>query len=289
MANKGTLSINLRDGYEARITEKVDVELTHRTLDERKVVRQVDLSKGPLRGLRRSPQGLYRVYIDPPSYLPVSRFVNIRPSGHTSINVPCPVDPKKIKRAIFPVYSNLDQSVKDLLRASSSVIDLEGTRGQALYRSFNEIQKAGLFNILAKSRNTKLKNKRTVFSYLEELTGVHGDRLFGVISRGLREELQNMVVTQEFEDADDSLHHPPPGFERAGSFKSNDNYGNLQVSFFSSADEWRVDIDIDDASGLAHVFQVARNFLTGRPTHPFDIHEILLIHQQLDPGYRFEL
>ncbi len=47
------------------------------------------------------------------------------------------------------------------------------------------------------------------------------------------------------------------------------------------------DIDIDDAGGLAHVFQVVRNRLSGEPTHPYNIHEILIAHQKLDPGYNF--
>ena len=45
-------------------------------------------------------------------------------------------------------------------------------------------------------------------------------------------------------------------------------------------------IDIDDAAGLGHVFQVLRNHLTGNPTHPYNIHQILIAHQHLDPGYR---
>jgi len=44
---------------------------------------------------------------------------------------------------------------------------------------------------------------------------------------------------------------------------------------------------IDDAGGLEHVFQVLRNKLSGRPTHPYSIHEILVKFQQLDPGYTF--
>ena len=47
-------------------------------------------------------------------------------------------------------------------------------------------------------------------------------------------------------------------------------------------DECVADIDIDDAGGLGHL-QVRRNTLTGRPTHPYDI------HQKLDPGYRFQV
>ena len=51
------------------------------------------------------------------------------------------------------------------------------------------------------------------------------------------------------------------------------------------ADQWLADIDIDDANGIAHMFQVLRNAITGRPTHPFDVHELLVSYQKLDPGY----
>jgi hypothetical protein len=34
------------------------------------------------------------------------------------------------------------------------------------------------------------------------------------------------------------------------------------------------------------VFQVVRNHVTGDPTHPYNIHQILIAHQHLDPGYR---
>jgi len=33
------------------------------------------------------------------------------------------------------------------------------------------------------------------------------------------------------------------------------------------------------------MFQVLRNAITGRPTHPFDVHELLVSYQKLDPGY----
>jgi hypothetical protein len=49
------------------------------------------------------------------------------------------------------------------------------------------------------------------------------------------------------------------------------------------------DIDIDDAAGLEHVFQVLRNKLSGKPTHPYNIHEILVGFQHLDPGYTFQI
>jgi hypothetical protein len=72
----------------------------------------------------------------------------------------------------------------------------------------------------------------------------------------------------------------------AGSFKTGDLFGNLQVTLFQNDAQCRADIDIDDAAGLGHVFQVARNHLTGEPTHPYNIQQILIAHQHLDPGYR---
>ena len=38
-----------------------------------------------------------------------------------------------------------------------------------------------------------------------------------------------------------------------------------------------------------HVFEVLHDALTNRPTHPYDVHEILVRYQKLDPGYEFEV
>jgi hypothetical protein len=107
------------------------------------------------------------------------------------------------------------------------------------------------------------------------------------VDKALREETKNSALRRLFYEAPEGLHHPPVGFDLAGSYKTNDHYGNLQLSFFAKPDgsEWLADVDIDDAAGLAHVFQVLRNELTKKPTHPYDIHEILLAYQHLDPGY----
>lgn len=110
-------------------------------------------------------------------------------------------------------------------------------------------------------------------------------RLMDVYGRFLREETKNSVAEDLFHPVSGALHHPPAGFSEAGSFKTNEPFGNLQLTFFMNGDDCVA--GIDDAGGLGHVFQVLRNSLTGRPTHPYDIHEILVFHQQLDPGYTF--
>ena len=140
-----------------------------------------------------------------------------------------------------------------------------------------------------KTANTPLSNGRTVLSYIQKLNEIRGDRFFCVVPKELREETKNSVAEDLFDNVDGSLHHPPAGFSPAGSFKTPDHYGNLQLTFFMKGDDCVADIDIDDAGGLEHVFQVLRNKISGNPTHPYNIHEILVAHQKLDPGYTFQV
>ena len=291
MAGPVKLRLDLVDVYGRRLGEKVDLEFRHQTLSDRRTVRGVDASKKiVVSDLRGAPQGLYQVEIDPPAYLPVGQFVNLKASGFTDLSVTFPIDPKQVVSVNFPKYEKLD--FKPLLEASNQVLGYGGLSGRDLYSELDEIRRAGLLNITAKCRATPLSNGKTVLGYIEVLHELRGDRFFASSSKELREEVKHSVASGLFHTADQSLHHPPAGFAGftdAGSFKTGEPAGNLQLSFFMKGDECLVDIDIDDAAGLGHVFQVLRNTLTGRPTHPYDIHEILVYRQKLDPGYTFNV
>jgi hypothetical protein len=78
--------------------------------------------------------------------------------------------------------------------------------------------------------------------------------------------MPELVDAEVFRSVNGSLHEPPTGMTPAGSFKTDDAFGNLQVTLFQSSAQCRADIDIDDAAGLGHVFQVARNHVSGEPT-----------------------
>ncbi|HZO52714.1 MAG TPA: hypothetical protein VFB63_08355 [Bryobacteraceae bacterium] len=291
MADDVKLRLELLDVYGKRLGEKVDIDLRHQTLAEHKVVRGVDASKKiAVSGLKGAPQGLYRMEVDPPAYLPVGQFVSMKASGFTDVTVTLPIDPKKVVSVNFPKYKDLD--FQPMLEASDKVLSFVGMKGRDLYGELDETRKAGLLNITAKCRATPLANGKTVLKYIEVLHELRGDRFFATVAKELREEVKHSVADGLFHKADQSLHHPPKGFEGftdAGSFKTGESAGNLQLSFFMKGDACLADIDIDDAAGLGHVFQVLRNTLTGRPTHPFDIHEILILHQKLDPGYTFNV
>jgi hypothetical protein len=239
-------------------------------------------------GLESGANGLYRVEVDPAAYLPSGAFVKLL-SDDTDLAMNFAIDAARVKDVDFPAFAKLGGELRDLLKSSKQVLGFEKKPAQEIYDGIDAIRRAGLLNIMRKCAATSLPNGRVVSSYPTELFELRGDRFFCGVPQALREDVKNSVLTGLFEPVPEGLHHPPVGFEHAGSFKTADHYGNLQLTFFANGDEWRADIDIDDAQGLEHVFQVLRNSLTGRPTHPYDIHEILLLHQKLDVGYQFEL
>ena len=136
-------------------------------------------------------------------------------------------------------------------------------------------------------RHTPLGDS-SCWDFVGDLFRVRGDRIFGNVTIDFRDRVKNAVAGGLFRAVDQSLHRPGPGFTAAGSFKTRDRYGNLQLTFFSSIDpplRFQVDADIDDAAGIEHAFQVLDHAITGDETHPYDIHEILTFHQGLQVGY----
>jgi hypothetical protein len=101
-------------------------------------------------------------------------------------------------------------------------------RLQHLYAALDDIRRACLLNIAAKTRMTPLSNGKVVLGYLEVVRELRGDRFFATVPRELREETKNSVAAGLFHVADETLHHPPdsyPGFTNAGSFRTNDSHG----------------------------------------------------------------
>jgi len=290
MAAEVRLQLELLNVYGKFLGEKVDVILRHQVLNETVKASVNATNKIQITGLRGAPQGLYRIEIDPPSYQYVSQFVPMKASGITPLSLTFPIDPGKVKKVNFPAFASklVSDDLRTLLENSDKVFSFEGKKGRELYDALDDIRRAGMLNIAVKTAATPLTNGRTVLSYIQRLNEIRGDRFFCSVPRELREETKNSVAEGLFDPADQSQHHPPEGFSHAGSFKTPDHYGNLQLTFFMRGDECVADIDIDDANGLEHIFQVLRNKLSGNPTHPYNIHEILVGYQHLDPGYTFQ-
>lgn len=293
MADNAKLKLTLRNAEGDFLREKVDILLRNQALGGLKKATVTASKTIVVSGLSGPPHGIHRLEIDPPSYHALSRFVALG-SGETALESVFPIDPRKVVKVIFPKYADLAEGARALLGRSDGVFGFKGKTGQVLYEAPDDLRRAGMLNILAKSGSTPVREGRNVLSYLREgkLCELRQDRFFAFVPKELREDVKNAVAAGLFTPESGSLHHLPGdfvGFTAAGSFKTRDRYGNLQLTFFMNGNDCVADIDIDDASGLEHIFQVLRNMLPGVDTHPYTIRDILLVHQRLDPGYRFKL
>lgn len=211
---------------------------------------------------------LLHVRAFPQKHRPAAKFAR---SG-SKITMHFPIRPEAVRR--IHVFE-LDPELRALIRTPEAIGDEE---------------LAGLLNIWAKLKETPLGTATsgglTVADHVLKILRVNRDRIwFKPIPTML--ELVN-AAEAEFYLVSGML-HSLAGYELAASFKTRELYGNLQLTFFRGLRPGMpevVEADIDDAGGLLHAFQVLRNAIAGRPTHPYDIHEILTFYQELDPGYR---
>ena len=289
MANSdGVLNLNLVDVYQANVRENVTVLLKNQQLQDNRFYQSQPAAKTiRLDGLMRTPQGRYLIEIDAPSYQPVSQFIRIPASDDLNLTITVPVNPGRVTSMVRPAVADLQPDLKAFLD-NASIPAFSGKKGTDLYSALPDIPCAGLLNLVAKARHTLLSSGKPALSYLQSMVELHGDRLFAKVGAELKGECERTAILHSVSDA---LHDPMPGFVRAGSFKTFDLYGNLQLTLSTNPNsgEWMVDMDIDDAQGLEHIFQVVHNAVTGEPTHPYNIHEILLEYQQLDAGYELRV
>jgi hypothetical protein len=310
MADNGKLKLELVDVYGKRLQERVDISLRHTRRAQSLFFKNQDASKLiSISGLLTSVEGPYQISIDPPSYHHVTQFLSVRTSGVTEKQIVFPVDASKVTGVNFPKFAGLSKEMRTVLTNSSDVFGFEHKTGAELYDAVevDNVKLAGLLNIACKTTATVFADGANVLSLVKELRIVRGDRFFAFVEMGLREQTLNSLSSGLFHKVSGSLHKLPPefedfkptdtglapaddsGFKPADSFKTDDHFGNLQLTFFRKGNEFVADIDIDDAAGIQHVFQVLRNHFTGEPTHPYNIHEILVAHQHLDPKYTFNL
>ena len=224
----------------------------------------------------------YLVKVFPARYRAVGYFVILQHGRDTALQVYAPLDPERVTEVRFPEYPSLPPELLRVLDCS----EIEGISGSgaALYAGLNDIQRAGLFNLFAKMSSVGFSDGRTVWSYVDCVYRVRPDRIFVDVQPALRDLVKGAVASGRFRSVSGRLHTPPPGFVEAGSFKTDERYGNLQLSFFATVCAplaFKVDADIDDVAGIGHVFQVLRNWVTDGTTHPYDVHQILVFRQEV--------
>jgi hypothetical protein len=233
------------------------------------------------------PLEVCAVQVFPVRHRPVAHF--LRPSELVH-RIPCPVDPERVSRVVAPAFAALPTRAQQVLESSRLDHAPVNVSGAALYGALDDVPRAGLLNLVAKMASTALLDGSTVLDHVQSFYRIRGDRVFANVGKGLRDLVRTAADARRFDAVDGSLHQPPDRYRLVDSYKTSpDKYGNLQVTFFASVATpltFKADIDIDDARGVEHVFQVLTHWMTGEGTHPYDIHQVLVAYQGLDPGYQ---
>lgn len=201
--------------------------------------------------------------------------------------------PARVRAIEAADFDSLPPELTDILNAAQMAVQLpedrplRGLAGRDLYNAIMPMQRACLLNLWAKARHTTSDN---CFRFVRGLRILRQDRCFAEVDPTMPEFLRQ---SPRFKSAPGGLHEPLPGFRREDSFKSRDAHANLQVTFMRhpGTGQLAADIDIDEATGIEHGFEVLRNHLTNGSTNPYQVRELLLLadleEQTLDPGYRF--
>src|SRR5690606_20492807 len=273
MGGQGSLRLHFYDVYGNRLRDTVDIFLRHSSLPHRVEVRRHRATRSlQVDGLKATHGRSYRALIYPSNHRVISRYIQVEEERETRQDLFLPINPDKVLEIEAPTYSDLSSELRAVLDAS--FVEGFSDCGEILYGMLDPIRKAGLLNLYTKMSATIFDSGRTVFSFIQSLTRLRGDRVFAVVSKDLRDTTINSVGYGLFQEAPDTWHPTPPGFVSAGSYKTLEQYGNLQLTFFCRPDtlDFLVDADIDDAQGIEHVFQVVRNWVNQSFTHPYDIH-----------------
>lgn len=237
--------------------------------------------------------GIYRVLLMPTNYRTIQFFLRIM-EGQTTTREPVvfPVDPGKVVNITAPAIDALPRPLQDLLgnATADGFNDASGAplQGAALYNALSPLLKAALLNLYTKSAATQLGDGQSVFDKLGTMIRLKQDRLFAKTAAALLEETQQDTF---FHQVPETLHESVAPYHLVISYKTRDAQGNLQLTFSrngDTGDDYLVDMDIDQAQGIGHIFEVVHNTVTSGLTNPYDVREILMADQKLQPLYGFK-
>ncbi len=286
--NRSRVTVNLRDVGGKTIKDQVEIRFYNQRaqgLNQRFSVgfkgRPVSLRKVPA-----FPFGLAQVFINPKKYRYKSIFINVPAGKPGVIEESCFVEPDQVK-PVFPSFSEIRTKRRwaDLWR----ILRNSGIANVSAWNKVGDQQKAGLFNIYAKAQREVVDGNKPVVRFIERITEFRPARVFAIVQTTLLGLVRN--YPKGFHAVSGALHKFPDAWNPVdpdGSFKTHDSAGNLQLTFAENATgQFMTDIDIDDHQGIEHAADVLKHKITGKDTHPYDIREILVFFQGIDPGYDF--
>ena len=282
----GVLRLSIVDAYGRALNARADLVLRSEDTGHVQHFATVDVSRRVIiRGLSDRVDNRSVLDVTIPHYRLVRWVVRAVPWKEDTITeIAVPIDPEEVRAPKFPAFKDLPalprQLCDPLAPGRASAI--------AVYRSMTAVQKAHLLNCVARAATLPIREGFTLAQLLES----SGARLIDLRQDRLRLRLSHDAAAQLPLSSENSLlvrvpaalHTPPPGYALVASGKTPDPLLRFQLTLFRSDADHQVELEFDESQGLLCVFRVERTDYSGQ-THPYDVHELLIRHQHVDPGY----
>jgi hypothetical protein len=288
--NRADVLVNLRDVFGETITDEVEITFFNQKVQSlnQKFPVQFNGARVRLQGVPAFPLGLAQVFIKPKRYRSKSIFVNVMPGEENSINEDFFVDPDFAQPRSMEFQ---DLAAKTYGGRLLQILQDSGI-GEAQWNAIDPRNRATILNLSAKMLKETTSAGRSLITLVNTineslLTDRLRARIYSDVDDNLLNELKNFP--EKFRSVSGVLHDFPDGATPVtgpNSFKSNDAAGNIQFTFARKVEAgFEADIDLDDHSGVQHAADVLKHKIRQKDTDPYDIHEILIFFQHLDPEY----
>ena len=291
--NRADVLVSLRDVFGQPIKDEVEIIFKNLQVGSLSQRFTVKLPGGPnpavLPGVPAFPTGMHQVIIIPKKYRLKIIFLNVFTDVQNLISEVFFVDPDRARPTQVD-FQDLPSKPygTDLLR-----ILKDSKINQSAWDGLDKRNRATILNLSAKMLRETTRTGQPLIGLMKNIDKVLLDkknraRIFSNTDAGLLGALRKFP--ERFKSVSGVLHKFQPGFapvSQDNSFKSRDSAGNVQLTFATdAAGNFLADIDLDDHDGIQHAADVLKHRFSGKDTDPYDIHELLVFFQGLDPGYR---
>ncbi len=286
--NRSSVRITLSDVSSKILTDRVNLKFYNVRLTSEKSQTDVSFEGQPvtIRGLPAFPEGFTQVFIAPNKFRFKSIFLNVQSDGSSQINEACFVDPVKVTPE-FPAFADIQTEAR--WAGLARVLSASNISSAGAWNALGDQPRAGLLNLYCKMNAAQVEGPRPVMELVQRIEQFLPARVLARVDPNLIRLVDS--APKVFHTVSGALHSFEPPWQPTvpdNSWKTFDSAGNLQLTFATDGSgNFLADIDIDDHQGVQHAFDVLQHTVTGKDTHPYDIHEILVFFQHLDPGYTF--
>jgi hypothetical protein len=261
----------LRSEETGRIQEFRDVPVSHRVI---------------IRGLSDRVDNRYLLDIRLPHRRTVRWVLTAAPWKSDAVTrIHVPVNPEQVQTATFPSFDALPEHVRRLCERGRN----GARRARAFYRALPAPERGNLLNCCARAASLALDEDLTLLHLFDSaaarLIDLRPDRLRIAIDAAAGARIAQSFNSGALMPVSASLHAPPPVYDVVGSAKTPDPMLALQITLFKGAADYLVELDFDEMQGLGCIFRVVNEERLLNFGHPYNVHQLLVRHNDIDPGY----